>query len=112
MATRAERFRAESERSGPKLPKQPPRKRTTFRSEILEGLSGRQLDPDRAAPAHYSRAAGRKATYALEPTPVAKRPSRKSTRRSGQHQKAAAPLKARVALKVSSPEQRHDRRGG
>jgi len=111
MATRAERFRAEAERSGPKQSKQPQRKRTV-RPPIVDGVSGRQLDPSIAAPAHHKGAAGRKAMYALEPTPGNSRPSRKSSRRSGQRQKAAVALTARMALQVSSPERRHDRRGG
>jgi hypothetical protein len=82
MATRAERFRAEAQRSGPKRPKTPQR-----------GSSHKAL--------------ARNATYALETTAAPGTPSRKSTRRSKHRQKAATTLTSRVELQVSSPARRH-----
>jgi hypothetical protein len=56
------------------------------------------------------KAAKGSARYALEDTAPDKRPSRKSGRRSANHQKAAPTLKGgRVDLQVHSPQRRHER---
>jgi hypothetical protein len=83
MATRAERFKASQQRSGPKRPKKP---------------------VPAAAP---SPSLGKKATYALDDAVASQPPARKSTRRSKNRQKAATPLKARQQLEVTSPARRH-----
>jgi hypothetical protein len=91
MATRAERFRTEMERSGPKRSKQPKR------------------NPSKAPGGRTSR--GRKAIYALEDTATPHQPSRKSTRRGKHRTKAATALTNRVEREVSSPGRRHITKG-
>lgn len=86
MATRAERFRAESERSGKAAP----------------------AATKRARPGSPSR--GRKAAYQLEETPPSVPASRKSGRRGKNRIKAAATLKGTVELKLTSPRSRHDQK--
>jgi hypothetical protein len=85
MATRAERFRAEMERSGTKRTKQVRKPKVGAGKVSL----------------------GRSAAYALEPMATPGVPSRKSTRRSKNRQKAATTLTSREELKVSSPSRRH-----
>jgi hypothetical protein len=85
MATRAERFRAEMERSGSKQVKQVRRPKA------------------RAGKVSLARGAG----YALEPMATPGVPSRKSTRRSKNRQKAATSLTSREEREVSSPARRH-----
>jgi hypothetical protein len=85
MATKAERFRYEAQRSGAPLKKAPKKGATAHR-------------PSRA----------RKATVAFEETPPAVPASRKSTRRSKNRQKAATTLTGRTLLSKNSPQTRHD----
>jgi hypothetical protein len=87
MATRAERFRAASERSGKARP-----------AAVAK----------RARPGSPSR--GRKATYQLEETPPSVPASRKSSRRSKNRIKAAVQLKGTQELKLISPRSRHDQK--
>jgi hypothetical protein len=87
MATRAERFKAEMERSGTKLTKQ-------VRRPKANGSSGKP-------------SLGRGASYALEPMATPGVPSRKSTRRSKNRQKSATTLTSREEREVSSPVRRH-----
>jgi hypothetical protein len=82
MATRAERFRAATERSGRKEAKK-----------------------SKKTAKHVSL--GRSASYALEDRSPASPPSRKSTRGSSNRQKAAAPMKGRLDVAIASPERRH-----
>jgi hypothetical protein len=80
MSTRAEQFRYEAERAGPKRAK----------AALAEAAAPR--------PTHNAgERAGRHAAYALEAT--AGRPSRRSTRKSAHHQKTDAQfrMKGRVA---------------
>ena len=71
MATKAEWFRYNQQRSGPKLPKkakkEPPHK-----------------------PHNVSQKASKKALYALEDAPPGTRPSRKSSRKASNRQKTDA----------------------
>ena len=85
MATKAERFRYEAQRSSA------PAKKTKKKN-------GSAHEPSR----------GRKAVFALETTEAAVPPSRKSTRKGKNRQKAATPLTSRNLLTKSSPKARHD----
>jgi hypothetical protein len=108
MATRAERFRAKQERSGPKRPKKPA---TPPRSYDVDTSLPRVSASDRrhggTSTAARNRSLGHKATYALDDAVAPKLPPRKSTRRSKHRQKAGTQQKAREELVVSSPSQRH-----
>jgi hypothetical protein len=98
MATRAERFRAQDERS-------PEKKK-------------RKAGPTGAHPAHdahkrknaTSKRAGRKATYALERTKANARPSRKSSRKSANRSKPDTNFELRQERKTNAPSSRHRRR--
>jgi hypothetical protein len=84
MATRAEWFRYNAERSGPKKPKQ----------------------PKKAAPgpkAHNLSTTDRKALYAYEDFAPGARPSRKSSRKSSNRQKTDAKFRLTRARKESAP---------
>ena len=91
MATKAERYRSASERSGPKRAPRP--KKQTARHEPhneaarVSGHAGYQLEAARAG-----------------------RPSRKSTRKAANRQKAGVSLKRRQAARIGSPEGRRTKR--
>jgi hypothetical protein len=87
MATKAERFRHDVERSGAPRPKTAAKKA-------------------RAAVRRPSK--GRKAVFEFEEVKPHERSSRKSTRRSKNHQKAATPLKAKKTLVQTAPHSRHE----
>lgn len=99
MATRAEKFRAQEERSPAKKKRAKP-------------------GPTGAHPAHdahkrknaTSKRAGRKATYALERTKANTRPSRKSTRKSANRSKPDTNFELRRERKNNAPATRHSRR--
>ncbi len=76
MATKAEWFRYNEQRSGPKLPKQT-----------------KKVAPDK--PHNMSERASRKALYALEDSAPGKRPSRKSSRKASNRQKTDAQFRMR-----------------
>jgi hypothetical protein len=88
MATKAERFRYEAQRSGAPAKKPKPGK------------------TDSAAPHGSARA--RKAVFAFEETPSSIPPSRKSTRKSKHRQKGATSLTGRTLLSKNTPKTRHD----
>lgn len=92
MATRAERFRYVAERSKPPRPKspRPPGPPTRGVSTARRNLS-----------------LARGAVYAFEDSQAPALPSRKSTRRSKNRQKAGASLKSRQQLELASPRARH-----
>lgn len=92
MATRAERFKAEQERSKPKRPK----------SKAKPGGRGRE------EPHNFHASERSPRTYAYEPS--AKRPSRKSTRTSEDHVKTGVELQHRQLLRTTSPSARAKRR--
>jgi hypothetical protein len=96
MATKAERFRYESERSKPKKAPRPPRG------------AKRRSTSDRGA-RNLSMHAGRKATVATEES--ATRPSRKSSRPGAGHGKNSNVLEYIARVRSSEPEARHARRG-
>jgi hypothetical protein len=117
MATRAERFRATEERSAPKRPKRPVSRAPSYEVDTAPPRA-RGADRARAPavpgrrPAGKPTAAGtrslaKKAAYQLEETRAPKAPSRKSTRKSKNRQKAGTQQKARAERAVSSPARRH-----
>lgn len=100
MATKAERFRYADERSGkPRPPKPRPRRNKRLTKAVMPGA-----ETGRRNVSH-----GRKATVAFESAVVPSPPSRKSTRRSKNRQKAGTPLKARQTLETTAPRSQHAR---
>lgn len=99
MATKAEQFRYWSERSGPKKPKSPPRPRRDVTVDTSE--PGVSATDRRGTPGNVSRSAGRKAQYALERG--AGRPSRKSTRKSANRQRADAKMRVKRRTSARPP---------
>jgi hypothetical protein len=92
MATRAERFHANEQRTGKtREPMRPGRTKPGLPSEVRS-----------RAKAH----AARKALYALEETADGRRPSRKSTRRSANRAKPDATLNGIEELRKGSPQSR------
>jgi len=83
MATKADQFRYQSERTGPKKPKQPPRPPRNF--PIDTAAPGVSATDRKALPRKPAKRAGDKAAYALEPS--TRRPSRRSTRKAANRQK-------------------------
>ena len=109
MATRAERFRATVERSGPKQTKGPARPRRNVRADTAApGVSETLRVAGGASTGRRNLTRGKNAAYALEDSAAPKRPSRKSSRRSSNRQKAAPTLKGgKVDIVVHSPQRRH-----
>jgi hypothetical protein len=93
MATRAERFKAQAERSKPKRPKADAKRRG-----------------DREEPHNFHAGERGKRTYAYEPTDKKKRPPRKSTRISDEHVKTGTELRHRQIMRTTSPSQRARKR--
>jgi hypothetical protein len=88
MARKSQQFRYEEER---KHTKKKPAAKPAAKKKV-------------AKPAAKKEAKDR--PYALEDVAAGKRPSRKSTRTSPDHQKGGAQLKNKVTLKVISPSSR------
>jgi hypothetical protein len=84
MATKAERFRYDVERS------------TSAKKKKATGITG------------HRPSQGRKAVYALEEVAQQTAPSRKSTRRSKNRQKAATALTSKNILTRTDPKHRHE----
>lgn len=103
MATKAQWFRYQAERSGPKRTRTP-----TKPVPRVDGETG--TSPAR----NRSKHAGRKALYALEVTLPGAKPSRKSTRASANRQKNDAHARLRRAVSEGRPESRMGKvpRGG
>jgi len=91
MATRAERFKAEQERSKPKRPKADAKRRV-----------------GREEPHNFHAGERSPRTYAYEVS--AKRPSRKSTRTSEDHVKTGVELQRRQLQRTTSPSARAKKR--
>jgi hypothetical protein len=102
MATKAERYRSDMERSGAARPKTKGKTKAKAQAKAKKKAPG-------AALSHPSQ--GRKAMFAFEETPKSVPRSRKSTRRSANHQKAATTLTSRNTLVQTTPRSRHDRGG-
>lgn len=108
MATKAQRFQAKAERSGPKKAK---RARKPRRDEPVDtaqpGVSAtaRKVGAGSTAARNVSKRAAKKATSALEDS-ARERPSRKSTRKSKNRAKQASNLARRATRKTTSPKAR------
>jgi hypothetical protein len=112
MATKAERFRSKTERSGAKRAKEPSRPRRdqpVDTSEPNVSATDRKAGADGSTAArNVSRRAGRKAGVALEGSQT-DRPSRKSTRKSANRSKPDSNLKRRETRRTSAPKTRATR---
>jgi hypothetical protein len=111
MATRAERFKATVERSGPKKKADPPRKAKRQQASKTESSRGK-ADPERRIEAsehtedrNVSKRASKKAVTALEDSTTGK-PSRKSTRSSKNRGLPSDNLQRRAKQKTTTPEAR------
>lgn len=126
MATRAERFRAETARQGPKTTKNA--KSRNSRRNAKSAANGASRTPSlakkmgAAQPPDERRYGGPSTgirnlkkggdrSYDLEDTRAPQPPSRKSTRRSEEHVKLGTALTSRQQLKMNTPHAKHDRRG-
>jgi hypothetical protein len=96
MSTKAERFRYQAERSGPKRPKAPPRPKRTAATT--------STGAEAASPRNASKHAGRKAAYKLETS--ATKPSRKSTRRAANRIKTDSQMRVKSRLAEGNPPKR------
>jgi len=109
MATRAETFRYRQERSGPKQPKHPPRRRRDYPVDTAKpGVSAtdRKAGGNSTAARNKSKHAARKTPYMLEDSVAKHRPSRKSTRRGANKVKPAVQLWNRQMRATTAPSQR------
>ncbi len=107
MGTKSERFRYQAERSGPGRPKKDKAPRRDVPVDTAQpGVSAtdRKAGGASTAARNRSKAAARKAAYALEDSK--KRPSRKSTRGASNRQKPDSNLKRRQTRRASSPGER------
>jgi hypothetical protein len=93
MATRAEQFHAESQRTGKSSNR-------TRRDRSKPGISPARRSREKAHSA-------KKATYALEQTASGARPSRKSTRKSANRAKPDASFNRVEEQRKGSPESRY-----
>jgi hypothetical protein len=103
VATKTQLFRYSAERSGPKRPKQPPRRRRDHPVDTAQpGISAtdRRAGANSTAGRNRSKSAAKKASYVLEDS--RERPSRKSTRRARNRQKPDNNLKRRQTRKTTS----------
>jgi hypothetical protein len=115
MATKAEKFKAKAERSGPKKTKAPAKKKKTVETvEAVEAAAPKA--PKRAhaargeghtATRNASHHAEKKASFALEDS--ATKPSRKSTRASANHSKNESALRRRQIQRARSADTRADK---
>lgn len=101
MATKAERFRYQTERSGPKKPKSPPRRR---RDVPVDTSQPEVSASDRRAgfPTKSSPAVAAKATHAFEPAKT--KPSRKSTRKASNRQRTDTKMQAKRRVALLRPD--------
>ena len=100
MATKAERFRYWTERSGPKKPKSSPRPRRDVPVDTSQpGVSA--TDRRAGYPRKVTPAVATKALYVFEP--AVSRPSRKSTRKSGSRQRTDSKMQAKRRTALFSP---------
>ncbi len=108
MATKAEAFRSEAERSGPKKAKKPKKpRRDTPVDTAKPGVSAtaRKAGGGSTADRNRSEKAAGKASVALEDS-ARERPSRKSTRKSANRSKPDSNLARRATRKTTSPKAR------
>ncbi len=95
MATRAQQFRADAQRTG------------AAKAKKAKRAKGSKPGIPKAARSRAKKHAEKKATYALEPTPAKGRPARKSTRSSANRAKADAGLTGREQLRKGTPEAKY-----
>ena len=108
MATKAQRFRSATERSGPKKPKRPRRARRDVPVDTSQaGVSA--TDRRAGFPRKASPAVAGKASYAFEPAEA--RPSRKSTRKSGSRQRTDRKMQAKRRTAMMRPRTPTSRSG-
>ena len=108
MATKAEKARAATERSGPnkkKRARKSPRNVPVDTANPETSASDRKAGGTSTAARNRSKKAGRKAGVALEDSAEA-RPSRKSTRKSANRSKPDSNLARRATRKTTSPKAR------
>jgi hypothetical protein len=108
MATKAERFRAEQQRSGAKRKKaRAKRRRDTPVDTAQPGTSAtdRKAGGTSTAARNRSQHAAKKATYALEDSATG-RPSRRSSRRAANRAKPGSNLTRQKQRELRSPEAR------
>jgi len=108
VATKAQRFKHESERSGPKRAPKPTRvKRVQGPDTSLPGVSAtdRRSGGGHTAARNPSERAGRKASVTLEDS-TSGRPSRKSTRASKNRGKSSEALQRKAQSQAQTPESR------
>lgn len=108
MATRAEVFRSEVERSGPKRPRRP---RRPPRNAPVDTAAPGVSATDRRAPSphHESKVAARKATYVLEDS--ATTPARRSTRKASNRQRTDVKMTKKRRIAFSRPSAPQAKRG-
>lgn len=101
MSTKAEDFRYWKERSGPKKPKAPARKRRDVPVDTSKpGVSASDRKPARKP----SSAAAKKAAYALETSET--RPSRRSTRKGKNRSRTDSQMLVKARTNTVRPESR------
>jgi hypothetical protein len=107
MATKAERFVMEQQRSKRKKPKRPKRRRDTSVDTARPGVSAtdRKAGGGSTAARNRSLHAAKKATYALEDSATGK-PSRRSSRRAANRAKPGSNLTRQKQREMRSPEAR------
>lgn len=110
MATKAERYRAEQERSGPKKAGKPKRRRDFPVDTAKPGVSAtdRKAGGQSTAARNRSQHAAKKATYALEDSATG-RPSRRSSRRAANRAKPGSNLTRQKQRENRSPEAQAER---
>jgi hypothetical protein len=104
MATRAEQFRYEQERSKPPRPKTVKRKRPNVGTHQARGVA------DGTSHEHTGAKGASKATVVIEM--AVGQPSRKSTRASANGAKSGQSREHALAMKSATAQARHNRRGG
>lgn len=113
MATRAEKFRADTERRAQathkRTVKSPVKRRHAAAQAAREALVERADGRTGAIPHNAAARAAGNSSYELEATRTG-RPSRKSTRKSPTHRRVDAGLRAKTMIRQSSPGARAGRR--
>jgi hypothetical protein len=108
MATRAEVFRSEVERSGPKRPARPRRPPRNAPVDTAEpGVSA--TDRKGPSPHRESKVADRKAAYVLEDS--ATTPARRSTRKASNRQRTDVKMIKKRRVSLSRPSAPQAKRG-
>lgn len=105
MATRAETFRYEQERSKPKLPPKPKKPRLNVGTKHARGTENGTRNE------HTSAKGDRKAVVVLEEN-FSGHASRKSTRKSANGHRGGEMLEVKRIMDANRPTERHGRRGG